>query len=251
MLEKKIKHQHGCHLVYDPELMSSPEPGLLADGMLQVAPTSRKVDSGGRGQAWFVELNGLSAVLRCYQRGGLLARVNRQTYLGLAVEQSRAFREWDMLDQMYRDGLPVPRPIAASVCRWPLVFSPLYRAHILVERIPGARTLDQLLAEGNLSLDLWAKIGAMIANFHRHGVYHADLNANNILVDTGQLTYLIDFDKGEYRNEASPDAEWKLANLQRLHRSLLKQQGIHPRYHFEEMDWQILLSGYQGVPSAL
>ncbi len=250
-MEKQLIHHRGCHLIFDPELVPSPRAELLQSGELQEAISTRKVSSGGRGQAWFVEIEELNAVLRCYQRGGLLAKVNRQTYLGLDIQQSRAFREWKLLDQMYRQGLPVPRPIAASVCRWPFRFSPLYRAHILVQRIDGAQTLDQYLVQQSLSLDLWSRIGASIAAFHHKGIYHADLNANNILIGPQQTITLIDFDKGEQREDAPPDAEWKLANLQRLHRSLLKQQGIHPQYHFEDMDWQIMLGGYRGIQAGL
>ncbi len=245
-----IQHR-GCHLIFDPELISPHQANVLQSGALQDAVTSRKVSTGGRGQAWFVELEGLNGVLRCYQRGGLLARVNRQTYLGLDIQQSRAFREWKLLERMYREGLPVPRPIAASVCRWPFRFSPLYRAHILVQRIDGAQTLDQYLSQQSLPLDLWSRVGACIAAFHQKGIYHADLNANNILIDPQQAVTLIDFDKGEQRDDPAPDAEWKLANLQRLHRSLLKQQGIHPQYHFEDMDWQVMLAGYRGIQAGL
>lgn len=251
-----------CELLYDPALLSHPAAGFLQEDIFSHALDYQLVTVGGRGKAWFIELEGLSAVLRAYQRGGLLAKINRQTYLGWTAEQSRAFREWRLLHTLYQLGLPVPQPVAASICRWPGRFSPLYRAHILLKRIADVQTLQQRLAKQPLQKEIWARLGRCIRRFHNLGVYHDDLNASNILLDHRQRVYLIDFDKGEIRpqtnGETDHEAAWKQQNLQRLHRSLLKQQGLmqadqqtgHAAFHFTEDDWQSLLRAYkkQGRP---
>src|SRR6185312_24099 len=58
----------------------------------------------------------------------------------------------------------------------------------------------------------------VVGRFHRAGIWHADLNAHNVLVSPAGL-HLIDFDRGRQR---APAAGWRLANLRRLRRSLLK-----------------------------
>ena len=80
-----------------------------------------------------------------------------------------------------------------------------------------------------------------MARFHRAGVWHADLNAHNILVAESQL-YLIDFDRGERR---PPDETWRIANLQRLRRSLVKLGAMaESEAVFERTLWQPLEQAY-------
>ena len=54
---------------------------------------------------------------------------------------------------------------------------------------------------------------------HHAGVEHADLNANNLLVDPLGRVWIIDFDRGVRR---TPESGWREANLRRLARSLAK-----------------------------
>lgn len=239
---------NGCSLLYDPELLDNPRSAFLSHDIFDQALSRQQITQSGRGRAWFIELTGLSTVLRAYQRGGVIAKFNQQTYVGCSAEGSRAYKEWRLLKRLYELGLSVPRPIAASFCRWPLSFIPLYRAHILLQRIPNVQTLDHLLAKEVASEDIWKSVGACIRRFHDQGVFHADLNANNILLDEQQRVYLIDFDKSEIRKEKQQEvaqkAQWKLDNLQRLKRSLLKQQGLYSEYHFNEADWDVFMSAY-------
>ncbi len=239
-----IVRKKSCTLLYDPQLLDMPQADLLAHNILQQSSSTQRIAEGGRGQAWFIEFNGLSGVYRKYLRGGLIARLVRQTYFSLNIENTRSIKEWRLLQWMFEQKLPVPKPVAASVCRWPLSFSPLYRAQILVQRIPDVKTLDQLLTERELNQTEWQNIGECIRQFHMAGVYHADLNANNILLDAQSKVYLIDFDKGEHRAGQAKNATWMKENLQRLKRSLLKQQGIHSMYYFSHNNWSWLVDTY-------
>lgn len=238
-----------CTLLCDLQLLAIPQADISADflesRLLQQATSTQRIAEGGRGQAWFVEFNGLSAVYRKYLRGGLIARLVKQTYFSLCAENTRSIKEWRLLQWMLEQGLTVPKPVAASVCRWPFSFSPLYRAQILVQRIPNVQTLDQLLMQRELTQAQWQSIGECIRKFHNAGIYHADLNANNILLDADGQVYLIDFDKGELRAEHDDSSVWKAENLQRLKRSLLKQQAVHSNYFFMQENWQLLLEAYR------
>ncbi len=235
--------QAGCELIYDAEVIPQQPPANWLDGEILQNADARPVEHGGRGKAWFLSLDGRSAVLRHYQRGGLVAQFNRTSYLGLRAEKSRAFQEWQLLRTLYSQGLPVPRPLAASCCRWPTSFSPVYRAQILLERLENVETLDQRLIQSELATSSWQQLGRVIRRFHDAQVYHADLNANNVLLTSNDEIFLIDFDKSAIRN----GNDWKQGNLERLKRSLYKQQGLNQQYHFTEADWLLLLDAYQSA----
>lgn len=239
-------HENSNFLLYNPDLLSSPNASLLYGEIFQKADSYQPVTAGGRGQAWFIEINGLAAVYRKYRRGGFVSKINQQTYFSLSLENTRSIKEWRLLESMAERGLPVPRAIAASVSRWPFKYSPLYRAQILVELIPNVQVLDQVLSKRELTRGEWALIGKCIRRFHDANVYHADLNVNNILLDKSSTVFLIDFDKSEIRPSQDKQASWKVANLQRLKRSLLKQQSIHSSYYFTEENWQTMFTAYTG-----
>ncbi|UXI69627.1 3-deoxy-D-manno-octulosonic acid kinase [Tahibacter amnicola] len=188
---------------------------------------------GGRGSAWVVATPMGEAVLRHYRRGGLVARLLRDRYLWTNLEASRPYEELQLLLWMHAQKLPVPTPIAARVQRSGM----FYRGDLLTLRLADTRTMAQLLADSTLDAEFMGRIGATIADFHRLGVCHADLNAHNILV--GDRVYLIDFDRGRRRE---PAADWQRANLDRLQRSLRKlsagTKGV------DAVAWAALERGY-------
>jgi len=230
-----------CHVLYDAALLAQPEDELFSPAWLQVHARIQRIGSGGRGEAWFVEHQQQHWILRHYLRGGMVARFNHDLYPGWHPESTRAWREWRLLHHMYDLGLPVPRPVAARAC-WPgSRFIGLYRADILLERIANTHTLAHHLCSGALDASVWRCIGQCLQQFHRHDIYHADLNANNILLDEKNKSYLIDFDRGR----VCADAKIKRQNLSRLQRSLRKLQGLHTGFHFSDADWSALLQGYE------
>ncbi|MDH5324061.1 MAG: 3-deoxy-D-manno-octulosonic acid kinase [Gammaproteobacteria bacterium] len=203
----------------------------------------------GRAAVQFVAIAGRECALRHFRRGGLMRHVVQDRYWWLGLNRTRAWQEWHLLRQLRQQQLPVPAPVAARVVRHGLWYS----ADLLTEKIPGSRPLSLVLAD-NETLDpaflanpseaktLWRRVGHVVAQFHRAGVYHADLNAHNILLDPSGQVYLIDFDKGRFRSGASG---WQQENLQRLLRSLRKLKNQHAQFGFSDADWEQLLQGYQ------
>ena len=192
----------------------------------------------GRGTTFFVRHGEHELVLRHYRRGGLFGRLVKDLYAGLDPGNSRAMRELTLLASMRAEGLPVPAPIGARLRR----VGPLYRADLLIARIPSAKDLLAVLQAAALRADQWQQIGAMIRRFHAAGIDHTDLNIHNILLDDAGQSWLIDFDKCSRRAAG----DWQQANLARLQRSLRKEKGKQPSLHWDESHWAMLLSGYHG-----
>ena len=191
----------------------------------------------GRGTTFFVRIDKNTCVLRHYQRGGFVARLLTDQYFWTGIEQTRAWREWHLLRQLLDKGLPVPRPVAAHVERMGFY----YRADLMTLRLDASKSLADCLRKKDLLQEQWRNIGRTVRSFHNAGVYHADLNAHNILLTDSGGVYLIDFDKGEIRNQ---ERGWQQANMDRLERSLLKLSTQISPFHFSKIVWQQLLHGY-------
>ncbi|WP_026037814.1 3-deoxy-D-manno-octulosonic acid kinase [Halomonas sp. KM-1] len=169
-------------------------------------------EAPGRGSSLFLDAGREQWVLRPYRRGGLIARLSESRYLWTGLERTRAFRELRLTAHLHREGLPVPRPVAASVTRC----GPTYTAALITVRIPEAGALAERLAEAEPAL--LERVGATIRRFHQAGLDHVDLNARNLLIDADGCVWLIDLDRCRLR---APGA-WQEANLARLARSLVK-----------------------------
>ncbi|MEZ5464590.1 MAG: 3-deoxy-D-manno-octulosonic acid kinase [Lysobacteraceae bacterium] len=231
-------------MLFDPDRLDPDQ--FAADGIAAGAEAvfdparwqsgSREGGRGGRGAVWFVEGEGrdgpIKVVLRHYRRGGLMAKLMGDRYFWHGAEESRPFHEFRLMQSLCRRGLPVPRPLAARFRRSGL----FYRGDILIERVPGARTLAQCLPEAVSNPALWKRLGETLGRFQRAGAFHADLNAHNILFDRDGNAWVIDFDRGQILR---PAAGWQDANLARLLRSLTKL-GAAEIAGFD-VTWQSLL----------
>jgi 3-deoxy-D-manno-octulosonic acid kinase len=196
-----------------------------------------RTQAGGRGGVAIGAAPVGECVLRHYRRGGLVAAAMGDRYLWTGAGRTRPFAEFRLLAEIARLELPGPLVVAARYCRHGLY----YAADLITRRIADAQTLAECLAAGRLDGELAEEVGALVARFHRDGVWHADLNAHNVLV-TPRALYLIDFDRGRMR---IPATAWQRANLQRLRRSLLKLgAAAHGEAAFEKNVWQPLLYRY-------
>ncbi len=213
------------------------------------------VRQGGRQAAWFVEGPFGAAVLRHYRRGGLRARLGRESYFWLGESRTRSFAEFRVLSHLRMTGVAVPQPLGAAYWRRGL----RYRAAILVERIPAARTLASVLCaaagiESRAVVETPMRhpadpvveaveampVARAIHAMHRAGVSHADLNAHNILLDGRDSVWLIDFDRARM---GVVSREQRRKNLLRLRRSLVKVCGA-PGARW----WEALHSAYESLP---
>jgi 3-deoxy-D-manno-octulosonic acid kinase len=196
--------------------------------------------SGGRGATLFIENGGQHWVLRHYHRGGTIGRILDDHFLWTGEERTRCFREWRLLAHLQDQGLPAPRPVAARYRRRGLG----YTADLLTVLIADVVPLSTRLARGTLPASVWSAVGECIGAFHRADVFHADLTAHNLQIDSADRIFLLDFDRGRVRHDGGG---WREANLARLHRSFAKisQDGT---VHFTDREWRWLLDGYSALP---
>jgi 3-deoxy-D-manno-octulosonic acid kinase len=236
-LPRRIAKQDGSGILYEDTLLSHAEPALFEAGSwadARVAPGY----SGGRGATRFIDYDGQHWVLRHYHRGGSIGRVLDDQFLWSGGERTRCFREWRLLAHLQDLGLPAPQPVAAHYHRRGLT----YTADLITVLIPDVEPLSTRLGKGPLSAAAWAAVGSCIAAFHREQIFHADLTAHNLQIDSANRIFLLDFDRGRIRTGRGG---WRAANLARLRRSLAKisRDGatqVTPR------EWRWLLDGYEG-----
>jgi 3-deoxy-D-manno-octulosonic-acid transferase len=226
--------------------MSDESLSRQLDSILQSPRNLNLAAGSGRGQAFRVEHQGRDWLLRHYRRGGWMARLTHDTYPPTALARTRAMQELVLLRAMHSVGLPVPAPVAAHYRRTHALMECFsrYRADIALEWLPHTRNLVQVLRERPLTNNDWTTVGQAIAALHRHQIFHADLNAHNLLLDPQGQVFVVDFDKCERRG----GDDWKARNLARLKRSLLKENHRLALHWQEADDWPALLNGYDASP---
>jgi 3-deoxy-D-manno-octulosonic acid kinase len=191
--------------------------------------------SAGREGVRIIENSARPWVWRHNRRGGWCGRVIRDSYVWLGAARTRAFRELRLLQHLRALGLPVPAPVAAVYERRGFV----YRSDLITGLLPNTESFGARLQSGPVELPLWRSIGQCVRRFHQHGVYHADLNVHNILLDSQDQVYLIDFDRGAVREPGS----WVESNWARLKRSIDKLARSLPPGRVGADEWIALRTG--------
>lgn len=231
-MSETLKATASGGMLYDPSLAGKPGEAIFDEDFWR-AQGRMRATAGGRGKVLFVDAGqGRRWVLRHYRRGGLVARLFSDQYLWMGATRTRSFREWRLLHELARRGLPVPPPVAARYSRrgfW-------YRADLITVELPPNRTLAEAITGARLPDQAWRAVGRTIGRFLKAGVHHADLNAHNILLAANDAVFVLDFDRGRLR----PRGPWEGTVLARLRRSLEKIRGQRLDVRFHESDWQLL-----------
>lgn len=219
------------HFLFDPTILETMTPDLF-DPEIWRRKGKAQGEARGRGSVLFIGNGHHEFVLRHYRRGGFISKFLTDHYGWQGLRRTRAWAEWHLLHRMFQEGLPVPKPAAARVVRHGF----LYTADLLTLTLPNCRSLADHLQNETWRDELLYNIGKTIRDFHHAGIYHADLNAHNILVNDAGRIYLLDFDRGCQKSGTG----WKGDNLSRLHRSVSKIKKDFP-----EEKWRQLMQGYE------
>ncbi|WP_455212040.1 3-deoxy-D-manno-octulosonic acid kinase [Kaarinaea lacus] len=230
------QQQKNHFFLYDAELLPTAQVEIF-DPRHHRQQRTIQGEALGRGATYFVRVDDHACVLRHYQRGGLVAKILHDQYFWTGIEQTRAWREWHLLKELSDRGLPVPHPVAAHVVKSGVY----YRADLMTLRLNASKPLTDFLRKKELPAAQWRNVGRTVRAFHNAGVYHADLNAHNVMLTDDGEVHLIDFDKGQIRPVAPG---WQQANIDRFQRSLQKLSAQISPFHYSATVWQHFLQGY-------
>ena len=154
---------------------------------------------GGRGSPSTTVLPSIGpVVIKTFRRGGLLGRLIEKTYL--RIGKTRSQREFEELERVRKLGVRAPEPVAFAFR------GRLFCQNWLVTRkIPSVRTIAEL-CEGELdrAISVLPSLGRQMQILIKNGILHADFHPGNVLVDSFDKVYLVDFDKASpYRGKRS------------------------------------------------
>lgn len=203
--------------------------------------------AAGRGASLFLKIESANLVLRHYRRGGMVRSISEDQYIWLGLNRTRAWREYGVLAALEHLALPSPRPYACQVKRR----GRFYSATLITYFLEGV-TLAERMCTASMPNEHWLAIGHCIRRFHLAGVFHADLNAHNILIDDFGAVSIIDFDRAvidravlnrAVNEQAGPSQRYQ-KNLYRLKRSLGKIVSSGPAY-YDDNCWALLMNGYE------
>lgn len=192
----------------------------------------------GRSTTWFFDYSNGVGVLRHYWRGGLIGKIISDQYFYTGLKNTRIYKEYLLLVELAQRGLNVPKPLAANIANHGL----FYRGDLITQAIANAESLLDILKTRPLTNDEIITVAKTIADFHQNGVFHADLNINNILLDNSGKVYVIDFDRGRL---VQPLHQSLKSNIQRLSRSFIKEAEQNSSFYWDSTQWQLLVNAYQ------
>jgi len=205
---------------------------LDEDGMWRAdrafCPTDGTSSYSGRGKVIRLSLGPMvesCAVVRHYRRGGIMGPFLRDYYVG----QGRFFQEVRVSEWARSQGVPTAEVLAMRSERKGFC---LHRGDLITREIAQSEDLDRYLGllrekEGirrSRRKEVIRSIALLLQGMHRVGLYHADLNLKNIVIqmtDRSVDSYVIDLDRARVIRPLN--SRLRIRNLVRLYRSLDKQ----------------------------
>ena len=201
----------------------------------------------GRGAAYGVSLGGLPVVVRHARRGGALAGLLKDRYLGAP----RFLAEITIGARLAGAGIQTP-PVVAAAC-YPAGFG--HRADVATARIPGRDLAAIFFGDAppvdRARGDILRAVGSAVRRLHDADFIHPDLQLRNILVVEDAVPgpprpsptiFLLDVDTCRtVRHEDATSRKW---NLNRFHRSWDKHNRLLGA-RLTEADRAAFLAGYR------
>jgi hypothetical protein len=187
---------------------------------LDALALASEAGAGNRKSAFRMQLDGLELYARRGRRGGLIASILSDVYVGIAP---RPLNELAVNVEAMKRGIPVAEPMGAMI-EW--IGPALYRGFFLTRAMRGmtlwqfVKTDDDPTVRNHVLAQARAAIDAMQAK----GVFHADLNLHNLLVTQSRDSFtviIIDLDKARLF-DTPLSAAMRRTNAARLLRSARK-----------------------------
>ena len=161
-----------------------------------------------------------------------LPKKYRPAKLDLEIRSYRTVHEPQLMHEAKKAGVPTPTIFLVDI----------KNAVIVMEFIEG-KQVKQLL--GSVSKKerekICVRIGELIGKLHMHGVIHGDLTTSNMILNSEDKIFLVDFGLGEKTMEL----EARGVDLHLMKRAL---QSTH--YQFSEECFESVMKGYTAVLGA-
>ena len=216
-------------------------------------PRLESSDLAGRRPLLELATKGETLLVRRFTHGGLLRWLTGRRFL----DPARPFRELRLSEDLRRRGIRTPQIVAArarpaSVAGWTLelvsrrVESVVDLAQVL-ERLRKRELVRRRVAP------LLVELGRFLRRLHDEGLYHADLQPANLLVNRAALEgedielWVLDLDRSRLGPPLAISE--RCTNLARLLRHVLRrseEQGPS----LARTDWVRVLRGYEPQPSS-
>lgn len=147
------------------------------------APERARSIKQGRGRDVFA-VEDLGVLVKHFRIDGLAAVAARWT-------ASRARREYRIMEDFRRLGIPTTRPLG---CGERVVGGRVSDAWFIAEYLPDVRTLGDVLEAGDGDArDAWAgRAIDAVADLHGHPFHHRDLHVGNVLIDDDDRLRIVD-----------------------------------------------------------
>ncbi|HYB90680.1 MAG TPA: lipopolysaccharide kinase InaA family protein [Candidatus Binataceae bacterium] len=184
-------------------------------------PGARVPGAGNRQSAHQLSLEGGPLlVARRARRGGMVRLLLSDTFFGL---DPRPFRELRVAIEARRRGIAVAEPMGAMV-QW--LGLGLYRGFFLTRALAGMTLWDFVRTDEDPAVrnHVMLKARAAVATMHDRGLFHADLNLQNLFVTRqGESFAVVILDLDKARMYDGPlAARMRRSNARRLVRSARK-----------------------------
>jgi 3-deoxy-D-manno-octulosonic acid kinase len=179
---------HGYRLGSRRQLTDSQLDRMIE--LFRTPPLGENRPLGGRLSICRVHLEDVGpVVVKHYRRGGLIGNLITQYYLKVA--KTRGQVEFEQMEHVRTMGVRAPEPVAFAH-RGLLI----YRAWLVTREVPHAQTMVAFSRKATDRIaGVMAKLEQQIGILVDNRVAHADFHPGNILVDSGERVYIIDFDK--------------------------------------------------------
>jgi len=158
-----------------------------------------------------------------------LPKKYRLSKLDKQIRTYRTIHEPQLMHEAKRAGVPTPTIFLVDV----------KSVTIIMEFIEG-KQVKQLLSEVSKSErhHLCLKIGKLIGRLHEYGIIHGDLTTSNMIKNSEEKIFFVDFGLGEKRKER----EARGVDLHLMKRAL---QSTH--FRFAEESFNAVIKGYSKV----
>jgi tRNA A-37 threonylcarbamoyl transferase component Bud32 len=183
-------------------------------------------------------------VVRQYRHGGLLRGLRGDGF----GNRDRFLEELKVHLRVRELGLPAPEPLGVIVVEGGVAGDGV-QGYYATRRLEGVSGLPEYLAGASPGRrrQLAAELGRRLRRLHDEGIFYADLQVRNLLVDDSGELYFIDFDKSTWSAGPLPAAR-RRANLYRFARSLEKYRRRGGKV--SPLDRIIFLQAYEPDPES-